>query len=45
LCRQHHRLKHDGDWQVFRADDNTLIWISPTGRAHLDPPPALPGAA
>jgi hypothetical protein len=45
LCRQHHRLKHDGEWQVFRADDSTLIWISPTGRAHTDPPPALPDAA
>jgi hypothetical protein len=44
LCRHHHRLKHLGDWQVFRTDDGTLIWISPTGRAYLDPP-ALPHAA
>lgn len=44
LCRQHHRLKHRGNWQVFKVDDGSLIWISPTGRAHVDPP-ALPGAA
>jgi hypothetical protein len=29
---------------VFSTDDGTLIWISPTGRAYIDPP-ALPRAA
>jgi hypothetical protein len=45
LCREHHRLKHRGNWQVFKVDDGSLVWISPSGRAHVDPPPALPGAA
>jgi hypothetical protein len=38
FCRHHHRLKHHGDWQVFATDTGTLIFISPTGRAYLDPP-------
>jgi hypothetical protein len=38
FCRHHHRLKHHGDWQVFNTDTGTLIFISPTGRAYLDPP-------
>ena len=44
LCRHHHRLKHLGNWQVFNTDNDTLIWISPTGHAYIDPP-ALPRAA
>jgi hypothetical protein len=38
LCRHHHRLKHHGDWQVFATDTGTLVFISPTGRAYLEPP-------
>jgi hypothetical protein len=43
FCRHHHRLKHHGDWQVFTTDTGTLIFISPTGRAYLEPP-AMPDA-
>jgi hypothetical protein len=38
LCRHHHRLKHHGDWQVFSTDTGTTVFISPTGRAYLEPP-------
>jgi len=41
FCRHHHRLKHHGDWQVFTTDTGTLVFISPTGRAYLEPP-AIP---
>ncbi|MEU0096271.1 hypothetical protein ABZ004_37135, partial [Kribbella sp. NPDC006257] len=38
FCRHHHRLKHHGDWQVLTTDTATLVFISPTGRAYLEPP-------
>ena len=38
FCRHHHRLKHHGDWQVYSTDTGTLVFISPTGRAYLEPP-------
>ncbi|QNE21707.1 DUF222 domain-containing protein [Kribbella qitaiheensis] len=44
FCRQHHRLKHHGNWQIFTTDTGSLIWISPTDRAYIDPP-AIPHAA
>ncbi|MEU0090255.1 DUF222 domain-containing protein [Kribbella sp. NPDC006257] len=48
FCRHHHRLKHHGNWQLYTTDTGTLVFISPTGRAYLDPPtlpdqPAPPG--
>ncbi len=43
FCRHHHRLKHHGDWQVFTTDTGTLVFISPTGRAYLEPP-TMPNA-
>jgi len=48
FCRHHHRLKHHGDWQVYTTDTGALVFISPTGRAYIDPPitdhqPAVPG--
>jgi len=47
FCRHHHRLKHHGNWQIHTTDTGTLVFISPTGRAYLNPPtqpdpPALP---
>jgi hypothetical protein len=44
FCRHHHRLKHHGNWQVYTTDTGTLVFISPTGRAYLDPP-TLPDTA
>ncbi len=48
FCRHHHRLKHHGNWQVYTTDTGTLVFISPTGRAYINPPitddpPAVPG--
>lgn len=34
LCRHHHRLKHEGGWQVRSNPDGTHTWISPTGRQY-----------
>ncbi|WP_420848654.1 HNH endonuclease [Protofrankia coriariae] len=38
LCRRHHRAKHDGGWTVKRADNDTAIWTSPTGRTYSSIP-------
>ncbi|MEV6413319.1 DUF222 domain-containing protein [Kribbella sp. NPDC051718] len=32
LCRHHHRLKHEGGWQIHLTPAGTYTWISPTGR-------------
>jgi hypothetical protein len=32
LCRHHHRLKHEGGWQIHPNPDGTYTWTSPTGR-------------
>jgi hypothetical protein len=40
-CRHHHRLKHEGGWQVTQPTPGTLIWTSPGGRNYrrtIDPP-------
>ncbi|HEU0102122.1 MAG TPA: DUF222 domain-containing protein [Mycobacteriales bacterium] len=33
LCKQHHRLKHDG-WTCARSPDGTTTWTSPRGAVH-----------
>jgi hypothetical protein len=51
LCRNHHRLKTFGGWQVSWARDNgtadwrTVEWTSPQGRRYVVPAPDLPGSA
>ena len=39
FCRRHHRLKHEGGWDVVRDPDGTVTWTSPTGRTYTVPPP------
>ncbi|CAN5498092.1 HNH endonuclease signature motif containing protein [soil metagenome] len=40
LCRHHHRLKHESDWNVTRHTDGSITWTSPTGAVRTsDPPP------
>ncbi|HZD99140.1 MAG TPA: DUF222 domain-containing protein [Micromonosporaceae bacterium] len=40
LCRHHHRLKHEAQWQVQQPTPGTLVWISPRGRRYVrDPDP------
>jgi hypothetical protein len=45
LCRHHHRLKHETDWQLTQYQDGIFRWTSPTGRTYttapepLEPPP------
>ncbi|MFT4305806.1 MAG: HNH endonuclease signature motif containing protein [Microbacterium sp.] len=40
LCRRHHTLKHHTAWPVRQLGDGVLEWTAPTGRHHLDRPPA-----
>ncbi|MFE5338743.1 DUF222 domain-containing protein [Isoptericola sp. NPDC056578] len=37
LCRRHHVLKHETQWQARQEADGTLVWTSPTGRMSRDP--------
>jgi hypothetical protein len=30
LCHRHHRMVHEGDWQLFRGDDGRVRTIPPT---------------
>ena len=30
LCRRHHRLVHEGGWQLIRTDNGELVTIAPT---------------
>ncbi|MEU0092336.1 DUF222 domain-containing protein [Kribbella sp. NPDC006257] len=34
LCRHHHRLKHEGGWQIHPNPDGSYTWTSPTGRSY-----------
>jgi hypothetical protein len=40
LCKSHHTLKHNTDWQVAQARDGTgnLTWTSPAGRNYTTEP-------
>jgi hypothetical protein len=38
LCRHHHRLKHEGGWQVHPNPDGTHTWTSPTRRQYRNNP-------
>src|SRR2546425_1449547 len=35
LCRRHHRMVHEGNWQIVRGDDGHLMTIAPTIRFGL----------
>src|SRR5438876_8951820 len=35
LCRRHHRMVHEGNWQIIRCDDGHLVTIAPTIRFGL----------
>ena len=42
LCRHHHRLKHETEWQL-RRDGDTCIWTTPTGQEYTrEPEPLTP---
>jgi hypothetical protein len=30
LCRRHHWMVHEGDWQIVRGDDGRMLTIPPT---------------
>jgi hypothetical protein len=30
LCQRHHRLVHEGAWQLVKCEDGRLITIAPT---------------
>jgi hypothetical protein len=39
LCRHHHRLKHEGNWDVQLNPDGSYTWTSPTGRRYREEAP------
>jgi len=30
LCRRHHRMVHEGGWQLIQTDDRKIITVAPT---------------
>ena len=38
LCRHHHRLKHEGGWQIHPNPDGSWTWTSPIGRHYRNNP-------
>ena len=41
LCRHHHRLKHEGGWQIHPNLDGSWTWTSPTGRRYRNNPSTI----
>ncbi len=39
LCRRHHTLKHQSDWQVEPGDRRALHWRAPSGARYTTRPP------
>jgi Domain of unknown function (DUF222) len=40
LCRHHHRLKHEGGFDLAQPQPGTFVWTSPSGKAYTtDPDP------
>ncbi len=39
LCRNHHLLKHTGDWTPVGDPNGTLTWTGPSGRTYAAPLP------
>ena len=37
LCRRHHRLVHEGGWQLIKTDDGELVTVAPVTRFGLQP--------
>lgn len=43
LCRKHHTLKGNSDWDVEQLTGGVMKWTSPSGRVYFDwPPDRLP---
>lgn len=34
LCRHHHRLKHEGQWEMRQIEPGVFTWLSPAGRIY-----------
>jgi hypothetical protein len=41
LCRHHHRLKHEGGFQLYQPEPGRFQWTSPNGRRYDVPPDPL----
>ncbi len=42
LCRRHHRLKHEADWQLARTTNGAYRWTSPSRHHYQSQPPDQP---
>jgi len=38
LCRRHHRMVHEGGWQVIRSENDQIMIVAPTVTFGLPPP-------
>ncbi|MDQ1631328.1 MAG: hypothetical protein QOC80_1300, partial [Frankiaceae bacterium] len=36
LCRHHHRLKHETDWNYTVRPNGDVVWTAPSGRQYVD---------
>ncbi|MGH3318748.1 MAG: DUF222 domain-containing protein [Streptosporangiaceae bacterium] len=43
LCRHHHRLKQQPDWQLRQDQHARLIWTTPAGHVYETAPPTVGG--
>ncbi|MGH3319632.1 MAG: DUF222 domain-containing protein [Streptosporangiaceae bacterium] len=43
LCRHHHRLKQQPDWNLRQDEDGRLTWTTPTGHTYETTPPPVGG--
>lgn len=41
LCRRHHRMKHDSDWELTQPEPGWFQWVSPRGKTYTTEPEPL----
>lgn len=41
LCRRHHRMKHDSDWELTQPEPGWFQWVSPHGKTYTTEPEPL----
>jgi len=45
LCRRHHRMVHEGGWQLIKTRDHQVVTIAPTITFAITPPHSWRAAA
>jgi len=39
LCRRHHRMVHEGGWQLVKTEDQTIVTVGPMVMFGMPPGP------